>query len=709
MERLRESMMWDSKNTTLLNEQQINELQIKPKLQESTYSINQLIDAGQELKLKLQESDQKVLNSILNKLAETGVKPDFKLWKLPIGKYGNKNGNGRIYTKKLWENIRDNQQAAWKGLAGLADHPVEDNDPGSFRDQSVGWHDMIIGDPDGNGCGIVYGICSFIGPYGHLAQEMLEHGLRVGTSSSGFGDVDKFTKVVNPDTYIIERLADLVLNPSQGTYGDITSTHTAADFMKNIHGSATIEYDQQQVREAGPVQNIARSRIMANAQKFDAVNPDVAAPQVQQPVQPAADNQPPQQKMTESVNMEDKKTTLTKVEEKAFRKYVQSFMDDAKNIDNPIQRLNECIEILECFDEGNCPDLRESLEKQLIEEKTNLEKLVEKVVATEKDYGMSLDEFKQAAERNTAQGLLLAEQVTDYKELCDGLAKRNQQLKEENDKLKKEISLKDKLTEKKIYNTNKEIINRDTELDKISEKIVILSEKNDRLIEKVSKLSLSNKEFERENGLLTNKLNEATNIIKQVKIERVEKLNESKKINNEINRLQKTIKEQDDIISELEENYKAQSKRFDNLKESFDNYKQEVADTYNPIARMMPRVEERVGKYLNLKENKGVEIEAYWNNQVERYGEAILPFEQEIRGAKTLKEATSKFLLHKNQIDPDFQIGSEIADYKFRNTAERTKIYESIGMLNPMKEYEEAPIEVKNEEFLRKLRESGLQ
>jgi hypothetical protein len=116
----------------------------------------------------------------------------------------------------LWLNVRDKQQDAWKGLAGLADHPVEDNDPGKFRDQAVVWHDFEV--PDKGTDEQCYGYGSFVGPYGHLAQEILEHGGRVGTSSSGFGDLDS-NNIVDPATFIIERLADLVLNPSQSVYG----------------------------------------------------------------------------------------------------------------------------------------------------------------------------------------------------------------------------------------------------------------------------------------------------------------------------------------------------------------------------------------------------------------------------------------------------------------------------------------------------------
>jgi len=716
MERLRESYTFEFNQYTRLTEQQVQNLNIKPRLTENQLTLNEVLSAAKQIRSTLQEKDQQMLDQILAQLREKGFENSFKVWKLPIGKYGNLNGNKRVYPRKLWENVRDRQHSTWKGFCGLCDHPVADNDPGEFKNQAVIWHNMDVGDDN-----TVYGYCSFVGPYGHLAQEILEHGGRVGTSSSGFGDVDPVTKTVDPETYVIERLADLVLNPSQGTFGTGDCPHTPAEFLNNVHQGATIEFGKQQsgvVREAAST--ILRRKSMADQMKYDAA----AQPgqQQQQPAAPAqggaqqpangqaagaapAQPQGAQQQVQESMKVS---TTLTKVEEKAFRKYVQTFIDDANKLDNPIQRLNECVDILNCFDEGNCPDLREALEKQLLEEKGKLEQLVEKVVSTEKDYDMDIGQFREAAERNTAAGLLLQEQVTDYKELCDGLAKRNVQLREENDKLKKKLNIKDKLSEKRIMQMNKTNVDKSSEVESLQEQVETLAEKNERLIERVSKLAMSNKEFEKENDMLTNKLKEAGNIMKGVKQRDTVKLQESQKIEGGIVQLQERIRELEAINKEIELNYDAQSKRFDKLQEDFAAYKQEVNDTYNPIARMQPKFEERVGKYLNLREGKGAEVEAYWNDLSKRYGEVITPFEQQIRGAKTLREATSAFLKYRTSIDSDFAV-AQPQEHAYRNREERARLYEYQGIVNPVTSYQESSTEQKNEEFLKQLRASGLQ
>jgi hypothetical protein len=122
---------------------------------------------------------------------------------------------------------------------------------------------------------------------------------------------------------------------------------------------------------------------------------------------------------------------------------------------------------------------------------------------------------------------------------------------------------------------------------------------------------------------------------------------------------------------------------------------------------MLPNSTERVGKYLNLRENKGIEIENYWADLQETYGEKILPYEDAIRGAKTLKEATNSFLRYRTQIDSDFAV-AQPAEFNYHNRAERAKIYEAQGIINPMDEYRNSSIEQKNDEFLRKIKSQGL-
>lgn len=335
-----------------------------------------------------------IVSAVVSKLRERGVSlNERKIYRVPIGRWDNVNGNHRKYTKKLWENVMNNQQAAWKGLCGLADHPVEANDPGSIRNSSIVWLGMELDDVEK----IVYGIGTFVGIFGHMFQEIIDAGGRVGFSSSGFGEIMPDGQTVNPDTYQIERLADVVLNPSQEVYGEI------ADEQK---GLGNIEYTKQQalVNESAGTDNNNNNNLR------------------------------------ESTNMaEEKKSILSKVEEKAFRNYVTAFIQDTNNMKSPNEQLKELKNINEMFEEGVAPDLKEQLEEKINAKQEELESLVESAVSMKEELGVdSLDEITEGTKRVIEEGAELAEQVKNYKNIVDGLTQRNKELSQENESLKKE-------------------------------------------------------------------------------------------------------------------------------------------------------------------------------------------------------------------------------------------------------------------------------
>lgn len=156
-----------------------------------------------------------------------------RLWKFPISKVNDaqhKNLNERSYTLPLWENVVYKQTSKWKGRCGLADHPQGDKAP-SFKDQGILWLGAEIDKEnldEETGLPIIYGYGVFVGPYGHMAEEIIDYGGGCGFSTSGWGDflADGFT--IDPETYEIERLADMVLDPSQGVFG------YATDVVENI-------------------------------------------------------------------------------------------------------------------------------------------------------------------------------------------------------------------------------------------------------------------------------------------------------------------------------------------------------------------------------------------------------------------------------------------------------------------------------------------
>lgn len=193
---------------------------------------------------KLNESiDPSISQKVIQNLNEHGLKTP-RLWQFPISKINDidhPNLNGRVYNRKLWENVINNQADIWKGGTGLANHPTDDED-GDFMNQSIVWLDGFLGDDD-----IVYGIGALVGDGGVLAQEIIDVGGRVGFSTAGFGDL-LANNVVDPDTYEIDRFADLVLNPSQGVYGnsedDIGKRNMVGENMIKENITKTIENEE---------------------------------------------------------------------------------------------------------------------------------------------------------------------------------------------------------------------------------------------------------------------------------------------------------------------------------------------------------------------------------------------------------------------------------------------------------------------------------
>lgn len=772
------------------------------KLNECVVSNTDVIKAAQTLKEALTSTDNQgnsqtilLLNKVLESLTKNGNNDSFEVWRLPVAHYDVKNLNGRIYPKALFENVRDNQRDAWCGLCGLSDHPIKDDDPGLFRDQAVVWHDMDLDDQ-----GTVFGYASFVGPYGHLAQEILNHHGRVGTSSSGFGDVNQITRIVDPNTFQIERLADLVLNPSQGTYGTYArDNHSVApsNFMNDMSQSAVINYkgigpinentqidNSNQITETtagmkGPVDDgnpviikstpvNAQSKIIQNNINNEE-NMTVDATNTAQP--------------TTQVVHESKK--LTKAEEKIFRNYVTNFLAESSEDVNPIDRLNECTDILDCFEDGNCTDLKEKVEAQIIAEKHRLEKMVESAVEIQKDYEMSTTEFREASEKNLEAALLLKEQIIDYKELVEEAAIRNGKLNEEIENLKKQLSEAREAADIKIKNYNKKLVASLKESDKSSEEVELLKEANkvleDRLAEvrasikesandedfkakyeelkesyntlseenkilaqrkdnikksanekineseeyirdleeqnktlkesldsfgeeldrvnetidsknseisvlksmlkeskatnknTIAKLSKANERLEKDNGLLETKLREAVTIMEEAKKTTDRNVKRIAELNAENTTLKESIKTATTSVETLKNNFNEQTKKYNALKESFDQYKEQVSDMYDTTKHLMPTAENRINI---VREN--IEVNEYWEQQHAKYGKNIEPFEKQIHGARNLKEATSAFLRHRNQIIPGFDEAAPITG-TFMNESARQDYYEAVG------------------------------
>ena len=589
------------------------------------------------MKLRESATDKELFDKVIAKLREAGAGNERKLWKFPVSRFGNKNGNGRIYPRKLWENVIENQRDVWQGGCGLADHPVEDDDPGEFKTSAIVWLDMMIDDANK----LIWAIGTFVGEYGRLAQEIIEAGGRVGFSSSGFGELDPFDKTtINADTYQIERVADIVTNPSQSVFGDIG----------NAHENTNIEYSKQSIVES----QTPKSKILKENINMAAVN--------------AVENK---DKLQESTQAPATKSEMSKMEKAIILKYVENLTSEAEKIKNPAERLKETNKILEMVEESGDEELKEKVTESLIEARNDLTKMIESAVAVQSELG-DLSTLAENVKDVTKQGVLLNEQVKDYESLCHALEEKTQALFNENKALKAKLELKESAIKSKSLKNNVSIIKAYEKNDKMVEALTRVESAFNKLQENNRKLSVTNTRLEAENGKLATALRES-----EARLKDKLRLNESKKINDmeiTINLLKEQVGRLQLKNKALDASLKAKEKEFREFKED-----QKMEN------HIEPKFESYVTDQLNFRENRGIEVEKYWNDLCNQYGEAKMkPFEKSIRGAKTYREAFNNFIKNLSKIE------ESAAEY------EKARISESIGNLKARKEYlEEAGMETK--------------
>lgn len=134
------------------------------------------------------------------------------VFSFPISRPDEENLNGRVYNKKLWENVEKNLKNS--STFGLMNHPESE---GSTKDIWCVWRNLRFSEDKKTVVADAY----LVGKWGEMVKEILEAGGQVGLSTSGYGEFLEDKKTVNPDTYELERVADFVFNPSYEVYGTL--------------------------------------------------------------------------------------------------------------------------------------------------------------------------------------------------------------------------------------------------------------------------------------------------------------------------------------------------------------------------------------------------------------------------------------------------------------------------------------------------------
>lgn len=349
-------------------------------------------------------------------------------WWVPISFYNKINGNRRNYNKKLWENVRDKQKDTWCGSAMLCDHPSGDSD-GNPKDICGVWLDMKLGDPDYSGKGLVYGLLMPSGRNGEDLQSHLQNGLKIGTSSSGFGKLMSDGVTVDPDTYVIERLADWVLNPSQGTFFSYDEN------LGSIQDRSMRESDEDSEDRIEERSNFIGS-IRDAAKRYMRIHPDAEMDEV---VDAVINTYPEEGFTRETVErfvkdyyMNESNNTketimkdsakLTKLEEKKFRRDMESFLESANSIRDPQERLEELKDIREYFEDGACPDLREKVEQKITEQEALIKQMLSERLEMKEELGVdSVRELKEKLTQVAEDTKNAQNDAKNYKQIAEQL------------------------------------------------------------------------------------------------------------------------------------------------------------------------------------------------------------------------------------------------------------------------------------------------
>jgi len=601
------------------------------------------------------------LAKIPAKLKESVNTDSTEGWWVPISHYGNyKNGNGRIYNTKLWKNVINNQRETYFGAPMLCDHPSGDSD-GNPKDICGVWLDAKLGPEGRDGIGIVYGLLIPSGRAGEDLADFLKKGGKIGTSSSGFGKLMSDGVTVDPDTYIIERLADWVLNPSQGTFfaydedeDDIKdkslteSTSLNEGYIGNIRDTAERYircHDNPSSEEVVDyVKNI-----------FSEVSRETIERLVKDYKLDEKTNSIYLNNTKESVVKDSK---LAKLEEKKFRRDMESFLESANNIKDPQERLEEFREIRSYLEDGACPDLREKIEAKIVEEEAEIKRILAESIEMRDELGIKdSKDLKEKLTKISEDVKVLEEESTNWKGISEKLQTKYNEAQEQ---------LKARPTDKYVeYLKGK------------NEKLnLTLKERNEKTISIVKNLTESYKKMRSEKEDLEKKI-ENLEIEKNSLTESIKKAETYKKLSEKANNvnynsyidLENKLKEATATIEKYAALVEEQRTLIESV--SIENAKlKKLSEKKNEMAKRFSEDNKRSREALlkvreELRENRRMEsgnvLDEYFEELVESYGDEMYKYERKIREARNLTEAKNIFY---RQILQNLKESREIDDMR---------------------------------------------
>lgn len=350
--------------------------------------------------------------------------PCIAAYYVETSRYNFKNENGRIYSRKLWENVINKQKEVYEGGGGLANHPDGD---GSVKDTFCIWHGLGLNENNQT----IKSSMFLVGENGKLANDIIKAGGKIQLSSSGFGEFLEDNITVNESTYLLERVADWVMNASQ-----------------RVFASAKDEIKHENINKDNSNKNLTIIKNGKNTIIENNVNKEI------------------------NKNMDGDK--ILKSNEKALRLNIKNLLKEAEKKVNLKEKLIEYRDILTYCED--LPDIQEDIKKRIVVVNKTIEALAEKGLKTPALEKTITDTSKKLTE-SEAQLKVLKEQTSK-------LSKKFEVAKKLLAESKVGFIKLNKITQIEKANSNSKVKAEDYRL---------LAKENNDLKENVKKLTVENK------------------------------------------------------------------------------------------------------------------------------------------------------------------------------------------------------------------------
>jgi len=589
-------------------------------------------------------------------------------WRLPISRFDFINQNRRRYSKDLWEKVINNQRDIWEGCVGLADHPAQGADP-SFKDSAVIWNNLSLDETNK----LVWADAIFVGEMGRLAEDILESGGKVGLSTAGLGDLEKVTEHVDgnymefydviPDEFIIERVADLVPNPSQDVFGfgDMKVSEAAIDAgaaqklnpADDKRQPATAEehpplegeeadlpedphagYDapdeaadprvvwvsgDTSLREAGDGGGDAGAAGTAVAGGgVDSQGAYAEAPEnVTTVTEPGRRRRDYKDTGSEGKTMEPRtKPTLTSFEQRRAYDDITRFIDSASQLSSPHERLSEFKEIQTYLQDVDIPELKEEIQTKIEATEEEINKLVESGKEFKEIFGtdISAADLKGALKNLSSVRNNLKESSYDWKKVAVKTAEH----------LKKFVEAVQILKNRPTIETHENLKKRNKQIqESLRAQMKDSRQKRDKRIKELEG------DLTKAHDALRRYIKESKQRESQLREALAQEKQRSKKIKEQAQKLKENASHYVESTMGEEVRYLVEgAKGAGNRAEEHRRQSRSITETANS---------------KRISESKR-EVQEYFDSLLKKHGSAILPYSQEILEASNYQEAVNRYM-----------------------------------------------------------------